>query len=103
MCPTCGAVPRCVVQVKWAYGSGEVGICDVLFKSSRSGMVFSPRAKAITERSQSLKDVDPYFKSKLYIQDPGHQKPVVILLNGLSKLKERAHDLSIDRRPVSYH
>ena len=63
-----------------------------LFVSSRSGIVFNPSADAITDHSQSEKDIDPYFKSKLYVEDPGYRKPVLILPNGLSKLGERAHD-----------
>ena len=61
---------------------GEVGICDasvcVLFVSSRSGIVFNPSACEITDHSQSAKDIDPYFKSQLYVEDPGHRKPVLI-------------------------
>ena len=64
----------------------------VLFVSSRSGIVFNPSAAAITDHSQSAKDIDPYFKSKLYVEDPGHRKPVFILPNELSKPRERAHD-----------
>ena len=60
----------------------------VLFVSSRSGIVFNPNAGAITDDSQSAKDIDPYFKSHLYVEDPGHRKPVLILPNGLSKLGE---------------
>ena len=73
-----------------------MGICDaampvcVLFVS-RSGIVFNPSAGAITDHSQSAKDIDPYFKSQLYVEDPGHRKPVLILPNGLSKPGERAH------------
>ena len=48
---------------------GEVGICDArvyaLFVSSRSGIVFNPSAGAITDYSQSAKDIDPYFKSQI--------------------------------------
>ena len=55
----------------------------VLFMSNRSGIVFNPSAGAITDHSQSAKDVDPYFKSKLYVDDPGHRKPVLILPNRL--------------------
>ena len=64
----------------------------VLFVSSRSGIVFSSSAGAITDHSPSAKDIDPYFKSQLYVEDPGHRKPVLILPNGLSKPGERAHD-----------
>ena len=49
----------------------------VLFVSSRSGIVFNPSAGAITDHSQSVKDIDPYFKSQLYVDDPGHRKPVL--------------------------
>ena len=42
----------------------------VVFMSSRSGIVFNPRAGAITDQSQSAKDIDPYFKSQRYVKDP---------------------------------
>ena len=42
----------------------------VMFVSSRSGIVFNPSASAITDHSQSAKDIDPYFKSQLYVEDP---------------------------------
>ena len=64
----------------------------ILFASSRSGIVFNPSADAIIDHSQSAKDIDPYFKSQLYVEDPSHRKPVLILPNGLSKPGERAHD-----------
>ena len=62
----------------------------VLFVSSRSGIVFNPRASAITDHSQSAKDIDPYFKSQLYAKHPIRRNPVRILPN--SKTGERAHD-----------
>ena len=61
----------------------------VLFVSSRSGFVFNPSPGAITDHSQSAKDIGPYFKSQLYVEDPGHRKPVLILPNRLSKPGER--------------
>ena len=64
----------------------------VLFVFSRSGIIFNPSADAITDHSQSAKDINPYFKSQLYVEDPGHQRPVLILPNELSKPGERAHD-----------
>ena len=64
----------------------------VLFVSSWSGIVFNPSTSAITDHSQSAKDIDPHFKSQLYVEDPGHRKPVLTLPNGLSKPGERAHD-----------
>ena len=64
----------------------------VLFVSSWWGIVLNPSAGAITDYSQSAKDIDPYFKSQLYVEDPGHRKPVLILPNGLSKPGERAHN-----------
>ena len=64
----------------------------VLFVSSRSDIVFNPSVGVITDHSQLAKDIDPYFKSQLYVEDPGHQKPVLILPNELSKPGERAHD-----------
>ena len=63
-----------------------------LFVSSRSGIVFYSSAEVITDDSQSAKDIDPYFKSPLYVEDPGHPKPVLILPNGSSEPGERAHD-----------
>ena len=64
----------------------------VLFVSSRSGIVFNPPAGGITDHSQSAKDIDPYFKFQLYVEDPSHRKPVLILPNGLSQPGERAYD-----------
>ena len=77
----CGAV-------RLAYA---IPVC-VLFVSSRSGIVFNSSAGAITDHSQPAKDMDPYFKSQLYVEDPGHRKPVLILPIELSKPGERAHD-----------
>ena len=56
-------------------------IC-VLFVSSRLGIVFNPSAGATTDHSQSAKDIDLYFKSQLYVEDPGHRKPVLIYQMG---------------------
>ena len=60
----------------------------ILFVSSRSGIVFNANAGAITDHSQLAKDIDPYFKSQRYVEDPGHRKPALILPNGLSKREE---------------
>ena len=62
----------------------------VLFVSSRSRIVFNPSTGAIIDHGQSAKDIDPYFKSKLYVKDPSHRKPVPILSNDRSKPGERA-------------
>ena len=78
----------CCGEVKWAYA---MPVC-VLFVSIRSGIVFNPSADAITDHSQSAKNIDPYFKSQLYVEDPGHRNSVLILPNGLSKPRERTHD-----------
>ena len=67
----------------------------VLIVSSRLGIVFNPTAGAITDHSQSAKVIDSYFKSQLYVEDPSHRKPVLILHNGLSKPGERAHDRNV--------
>ena len=75
-------------MVRWTYA---IPLC-VVFVSSRSGIVFNPSAGAITEHSKSAKDIDTYFKFELYVEDPGHRNPVLILPNGLSKPGERAHD-----------
>ena len=76
----------------------EVDICDArvcAFVSSKSGIVFNPSAGAIIDHSQSAKEIDPYFKSQLHVEDPGHQKPVIILPNGPSKPREREHDRNL--------
>ena len=52
--------------MRWAY---TMPVC-VLFVSSRSGIVFNPSAGAITDHCQSVKDIDPYFKSQLYVENP---------------------------------
>ena len=49
----------------------------VRFVSIRSGIVFNPSAGVITDHSQSAKEKYPYFKFKLDVEDPGHQKPVL--------------------------
>ena len=77
---------------------GEVGICDTrvcAVVSSRLGIVFNSSAGVITDHSQSAKDIDPYFKFHLYVEIPGHRKPVIILPNGLSKPGEPAHDRNL--------
>ena len=68
-----------------------MSVC-VLFVSSRSDIVFNPIDSAITDHSQSAKEIDPYFKSQLYVEDLGLRKLVLILPNRLSKPGERAHD-----------
>ena len=67
---------------------GEVSICDARDMPSRSGIVFNQSAAAITDHRQSAKDIDPYFKSQLYVEDSGYRKPVLILPNGLSKPRQ---------------
>ena len=62
----------------WAYAMPVCG----LFVSSRSGIVFNPSAGAITHHSHSAKDIDPYFKFQLIVEDPGHRKPVLIYRMG---------------------
>ena len=62
-----------------------MGCLCVLFVSSRSCIIFNPSTGAITDHSQSAKDIEPYFKSQLHVEEPGHRKPVLILPNGLSK------------------
>ena len=96
-----------------------MSVC-VLFVSSSSGIVFKPSTGAITDHSQSGKDIGPYLKSQLYVEDPGRRKPVLILPNELSKPGEQAHyrkfisatggirtEQPLDRQssvlPLSYH
>ena len=50
-----------------------VCVC-VLFVSSKSGIVFNPIVSVITDQSQSAKDIDQYFKSQLYVEDPTSRK-----------------------------
>ena len=90
--------------------------CVYWFVSSRSGSVFNPSAGAITDHSQSAKDIDQYFKSQLHVEDPGHRKPVLSLPNGLRNPESectteillyavggiRTHNLLIDS-PAFYH
>ena len=64
----------------------------ILLVSSRPGIVFNQSTGEITDHSQSAKNIDPYFKSQLYVEDPDHRKPVLILPNGLSKPGDRTHD-----------
>ena len=74
--------------MRWAYA---MPVC-VLFVSRRSGIVLNQSTGAITDISQLAKEIDPYFKYQLYVEDPGHRKPVLNLPNVLSKPGERAHD-----------
>ena len=66
----------------------------VLFVSSTSSIVFSLERRGIIDYSQSAKDIDPYFKSQLYVEDTSKRKPALILANRLSKPEERAHDIN---------
>ena len=74
----------------WAYARP----LRVLFLSSSFGVWyrFNSSTGAITNNSQSSKDLDPYFKSQLYVEDIGYRKLVLILQNGLSKPGKRAYD-----------
>ena len=65
-------------EVRWAF---TMPMC-VLLVSSGSGIVFNLGAGAITYHSQSAKDIDSYFKSQLYVEDPSHRKPVLIYQMG---------------------
>ena len=67
--------------MRWAYA---MPVC-VLLVSSRTGIVFNRKAGAITDDSQSAKNIDLNFKSLIYVEDPGHRKPVIIFPNGLNK------------------
>ena len=51
--------------MRYAYA---MPVCALLV-SSRSGIVFNPRSGAITDHSQSVKDIDLHFKSQLYAKD----------------------------------
>ena len=85
----------CTTHVVTGVSCSDVSICDAsvfTVLSSRLGIVLNPCAGAITDHSQLAKDTDPYFKFQLYVEDPGNRKLVLILPNGLSKPRERAHD-----------
>ena len=59
--------------------------------SSMSGIIFNMCAGEITDHSQSAKEIGLCFMSHVYMNEPSHRKPLVlVLLNGLSKLRERA-------------
>ena len=93
----CGAV-------MWAYA---MPVC-VPFESSRSDIVFNPSAGAMTDHSQSAKDINPYFKSQLYVEDtesryslyrmgrvnPESERTTEILLSAVGGI--RTHNLLID-------
>ena len=64
----------------------------VMLLSSRLDIVFNLSAGAITDRRQPAKDVDPHFKSQLYVEHPGHRQSMFILPNGPSKPRKQAHD-----------
>ena len=64
----------------------------VLFVSSRSGIVLHPNTGTITDHNQSAKDIYPYLKSQLHVEDSGHRKPILIIQNELNEPGERAHD-----------
>ena len=70
----------------WEY---TMPVC-ALFMSSGSSIVFNPIAGSITDHSQSAKDL--YLKFQLYVEDPGHRKPVLISPNWLSKPGERSNN-----------
>ena len=46
-----------------------------------------PSIGAITDHSQSSKNTDTYFKSKLYVKDPNHRNPVFTLPYLLGKAR----------------
>ena len=64
----------CIAHVVSGVWCGVVGICDarvcVLFVSSSSRIIFNPSAGAVTDHCQFAKDLDPHFKSQLYVEDP---------------------------------
>ena len=52
----------------------------VLFVCSRSGIVFNPSAGAFADHSQSANDINPYFKSLLYLKDPHRSVSQIIIV-----------------------
>ena len=77
-----------LLQVCGALRSAYAMIVYVLFVSNMSGIPSTESQYTITDHSQSAKDIDPHFKSKLFVEVPGHRKPVIILPSGLSKPEE---------------
>ena len=71
------------------------------FVSIMLGIVLNPSVGAITDSSRLAKCIDPYFKSKLYLEDLGHRRPVLILLNGLSEPGERKRERERERERES--
>ena len=52
----------------WTYA---MPVC-VLFLSCMLVIIFNPSEMAITDHSQSAKDIHPYCKSQLCVDDPSH-------------------------------
>ena len=73
-----------VVTGVWCGGHMQCP-CVYCLCSSRSDIVFNRSACAITDHSQSVKDIDPYFKSQLNVENDCHQKLMLNLPNWLSK------------------
>ena len=66
------------IAVRLAYART---VCE-LFVCSRSGIVFNPRVGAITDHSQSVKDINSNCKYLLYAEDP--HRSISQLIVGLS-------------------
>ena len=47
---------------------------SVLFVSSTLDVFLNPTAGSVTDHSRLAKCIDPYFKSQLYVDEPGDQK-----------------------------
>ena len=69
------------MQVRLAYAL----FVRAMFLSSTLAIIFIQSACAITEHSQSGKNIVSFFKSQLCVEDPGLRTPVLILPNGLKK------------------
>ena len=44
----------------------------VMFVCITSDIIFNPSAGSINDHSQPAKEIYLYFKSQLYVEDPGH-------------------------------
>ena len=77
-------------MVRWEWWAYVMPVC-VLLVSSTSGIIFNSRADVIINHSQSAKDIDPYMKYQLYMDDHIHRKLILVLRNFLSKFGEQAH------------
>ena len=64
-----------------------------MFVFSTFGIIFNC-APVQSLTAANRRRMDQYFQFQLYMEKPGHQMPVLILLIGLSKLGEQVHEIN---------